>query len=174
MNLDQIKLMVDRIFLDLLTGMQSHQIMATLRSEQTIETFNRYGGFFAPTWLAHRNVLAIKIHNITTSDKRGANFKRVWAEIEQIGLGNSVEIAEMRAQLVALQPVVGRVWRFRHTRAAHYDFDGPLPSLLWGEIAPLLDKLQSITERTGDEVGKQLLFMIPRGADTSRMLGKLR
>jgi len=174
MDQSQIKSLIKRIYLELVEGLQSYHILAMLRSEQAIGTFNRYVGFFAPTWIAHRNVLAIKVHNIASQSAKGANFYRALEEIESAQLGDPVEIAAIRTQLDTLRPILSRVGRLRHKRVAHYETDAVIPPVLWADIPALLEDLQGITRATGRLVAMSFMtFDVANRADTLRVLEKL-
>ena len=153
----------------------SLEIMDALTHHDTIAIFERYVGFFGPTFEAHKNRFTIKVHNVAGKDSRGPNIHRAWRIIEEdTDLSDRVDLSTLRGRLVALKPILERLERVRHKRSAHHEMYSKVPSILRKELRPTLEQLQDIVRVTSvQSLHQDMWFNLPSGQDASLVMEAL-
>ncbi len=171
---DEFRSIVESMHLELTEASFSLKIMAGLRAPESIDVYNRYRGFFGPTFVAHRDRFAIKVHNVAADNPRGPSLHRAWRIIdEDPEIGRSADTAKLRERLRLMSPVLDRVGRIRHKRSAHFEINAILPTVLWGELNPMLTDLQSIVNDTAMAISTSLSFNTPGGQQVQVVMERL-
>ena len=60
------------------------------------------------------------------------------------GLCSGVDVSKFKSRLDVIRPVLNKITRFRHQRAAHREYRTSPPPLTFAEVKPAYDELVSI------------------------------
>ncbi|MCH7625799.1 MAG: hypothetical protein IIC83_07730 [Chloroflexi bacterium] len=154
------------------------EIIERIRKPSVQNSVNRYRAFFAPTLMAHVNMFAIRMDNLTTKRPRPVrpSVHRILVELDKDSeLRGNVDVAFLKSRLDILRAdVLKRVIIYCQKRAAHNDLEGEIKSVEYREMRPLYEELKGIFVDACDEpTGTTYEMNLPGMQLTTRLLEAL-
>ena len=89
-------------------------------------------------------------------------------------MSHAVDTTALRNRLESLNPVLHKVERLRHKRAAHSEMNAAVPTVVWDELNPLLVEIQGIVRETSIlSISTDLLFNTPGSSHIIELMARL-
>ena len=177
-SITQFETLSDTVRRQLLDAQMSFDIWESLwPTEEHVDILNAFKGFFVPTRSAHLDRFFIKMFNATDRKHKTAPsvYRLLDAAESEPTLTPGLDTGSVRARLDGQRELLGRVARYRHKRAAHWDTEGLPEPVYLNEVRGLLNETETIFNDVygAAHPGEMWFFETVQASDPEHLLRSL-